>query len=53
MFGMQERLIRCHHHGFEYDLESGLPLFTGGDGRLVRYDVRVESGEVMVSAKGH
>lgn len=52
VYGMRERLIRCHHHGYEYDLETGQPLYTEANERLVRYDVTVQNGEIFVSARG-
>ena len=62
VYGYEYRLIKCPYHGYEFDLETGKPLFTPGDDRVVRYDVKVgptdrhdvkiEGGRVLVSAKG-
>jgi phenylpropionate dioxygenase-like ring-hydroxylating dioxygenase large terminal subunit len=62
VYGYEYRLIKCPHHGYEFDLETGRPLFTPGNDRVVRYDVqvgpadlhdvRIEQGRVYVSAKG-
>jgi 3-phenylpropionate/trans-cinnamate dioxygenase ferredoxin subunit len=51
-FGARYEIIRCPHHAFEFSLETGLPAYTGGGGRVVRYDVMVEDGRVQVSDKG-
>jgi nitrite reductase/ring-hydroxylating ferredoxin subunit len=51
-FGMETRIIRCPYHGYEYDLETGKPAFSEGiNERLVRYDVLVRNGRVLVSRK--
>ncbi len=50
--GMDYRVIRCPHHAYEYDLETGLPAFIDATDRVVRYDVRVQEGRVLVSRKG-
>ncbi len=62
VFGYEYGLIKCPYHGWEFDLETGQPLFTPGKERVVRYDVhvgpaslhevKVEEGRVYVSAKG-
>jgi nitrite reductase (NADH) small subunit len=52
-FGLENRVIRCPYHGYEYDLETGRAVFvTGVTERVVRYDVVVEQGRVRVSLKG-
>jgi 3-phenylpropionate/trans-cinnamate dioxygenase ferredoxin subunit len=50
--GMEYSVIRCPHHAYEYDLETGLPAFINATDRVVRYDVKVEDGRVLVSSKG-
>jgi 3-phenylpropionate/trans-cinnamate dioxygenase ferredoxin subunit len=53
VFGLEHRLIRCPWHGYEYDLETGRALYVPEvRDRIVRYEVRVESGRVLVSLKG-
>jgi 3-phenylpropionate/trans-cinnamate dioxygenase ferredoxin subunit len=62
VFGREYGMIKCPYHGWEFDLETGQPLFTPGNERVVRYDVqvgpaslyevKVEDGRVYVSAKG-
>ncbi len=51
-FGMEYRIIRCPYHGYEYDLDTGLPAFGDVKERVVRYEVRVDNGRVAVSSKG-
>jgi nitrite reductase/ring-hydroxylating ferredoxin subunit len=51
-WGREYRMVRCPHHSYEFDLESGEPLFVAGTGRLVRYDVRVSGERVLISLKG-
>ena len=57
-FGLEYEIIRCPHHGFEYDLETGRPaLMPEGTSaireRLVRYEVKVNGDRVLVSRRGH
>jgi nitrite reductase (NADH) small subunit len=51
-WGLEYRVIRCPYHTYEYDLESGRPLGVPGVDKLIRYDVRVDGGRVLVSLKG-
>jgi 3-phenylpropionate/trans-cinnamate dioxygenase ferredoxin subunit len=52
-FGLDYRVIRCPHHAYEYDLETGRALFIPDvTDRIVRYDVRTENDRVLVSLKG-
>ncbi len=51
-FGLEYKIIRCPYHGYEYDLETGLEAFTRTKDRVVRFDVVVKSGRVLVSRKG-
>jgi 3-phenylpropionate/trans-cinnamate dioxygenase ferredoxin subunit len=51
-FGMEGRIIRCPYHGYEYDLETGLPAFSEGvNERLVSYETVTRDGRVLVSRK--
>lgn len=53
VYGLDNRVIRCPHHGYEYDLETGKALFVPDvSERVVRYEVLVEDGRVLVSLKG-
>jgi 3-phenylpropionate/trans-cinnamate dioxygenase ferredoxin subunit len=52
-FGLENRLIRCPHHGYEYDLETGKAMFVPEvTDRVVRYDVRIEDSRVLVGLAG-
>jgi nitrite reductase (NADH) small subunit len=52
VFGLEEQVIRCPYHGYEYDLQTGLPAFGEGiTERLVAYDAVVRDGRVLVSRK--
>lgn len=48
-YGMEEQVLRCPWHGFEYDLDTGEPLFGVTRGRLKAYPVTVVDGVVEVS----
>ena len=43
------KVLRCPHHGWEFDLETGLCLDDPAM-RVAVYDVRVEDGRVLVLA---
>jgi nitrite reductase/ring-hydroxylating ferredoxin subunit len=52
-FGLDYRVIRCPHHAYEYDLETGKALFVPEvRDHVIRYDVKTEDGRVLVSLKG-
>jgi nitrite reductase (NADH) small subunit len=52
-YGLENRLVRCPWHGYEYDLETGKALFVPAvRDRIVRYQVRIENDRVLVSLKG-
>ena len=50
--GLEYEVIRCPYHGYEYSLETGRSLYADVRERVVRYDVTVEGGRVLVSDKG-
>lgn len=52
VFGLEDQIIRCPYHGYEYSLETGMAIFADVKERVVRYRVRVSNGRVYVSAKG-
>jgi nitrite reductase/ring-hydroxylating ferredoxin subunit len=53
-FGLDYRIIRCPHHAYEYDLESGRALFIPDViDRIIRYEVQTQDNRVLVSLKGH
>jgi nitrite reductase/ring-hydroxylating ferredoxin subunit len=49
---MEQQIVKCPFHGHEYDLETGLLYHISGGERLVRYDVKVIEGRVLVSSRG-
>jgi len=44
-YGLDERVLRCPWHGFEYDLATGDPLYDVTRGRLRTYDVAVRTDD--------
>jgi nitrite reductase/ring-hydroxylating ferredoxin subunit len=41
--------IKCHEHGYTFDVRSGRATWPEGEGcRLLRFEVRVEGGEIML-----
>ena len=52
-FGLEFGVIRCPWHAYEYDLETGRALFVPEvKDRIVRYDVSVRDGRVLVDLRG-
>jgi nitrite reductase (NADH) small subunit len=48
-FGLQNRILRCPWHGYEYDLAAGgRAVFSSFKGRLRMFPVSVEDGQVVV-----
>jgi nitrite reductase/ring-hydroxylating ferredoxin subunit len=50
-FGLENRVLRCPWHGYEFDLKSGNALFTHFRGRLRTFDVEVLDGRVVVDLR--
>jgi nitrite reductase (NADH) small subunit len=48
VYGLDERVIRCPWHGWEFDLESGRSLLEPARFGLKAYRVTVEDGDVVV-----
>ena len=48
IFGLEDRVIRCPWHGWEFELESGRSLFAADRVRVRVYTVTVEDGKVML-----
>jgi nitrite reductase (NADH) small subunit len=46
--GLQERVIRCPWHGWEFDMQTGRSLFDPEHVRVKTYRVVVEDGTVIV-----
>ena len=51
VYGLEGQIIRCPHHGWEFDLESGASVFTGATARLIRYPVEIENDHIFVWMK--
>ena len=47
-YGLDERVLRCPWHGWEFDLETGRPAFGAGTGFTRTYTVQLERGRVQV-----
>jgi nitrite reductase (NADH) small subunit len=47
-YGLEDRVLRCPWHGYEFDLQTGQALFTKFRGRLRTFPVSVEDGDVLV-----
>ncbi len=45
---VEGRVVICSGHGWEYDLETGLPPGVTADHPLERYRVQVEGDDVLV-----
>lgn len=44
IYGHQGEIVRCPWHGWEFDIKSGLSLFSDKV-RVKRYEVRVDDGD--------
>lgn len=41
--------IKCHEHGYTFDVRSGRATWPEGEGcRLLRFDVRMQDGEIRL-----
>ena len=50
-WGMEGAVIRCPWHGWEFDLRSGTTLFGTDRRKLIRYEVSVRDGRVLLGFK--
>lgn len=48
VFGLEEQVVVCPWHQWEFNLDTGKPLFTNAKGRLRTYPVEVHDGVVHV-----
>ena len=48
VYGMDNKVIRCPWHGWEFDLTTGKSLFEPDDVRVKVYRVSVENGDVFL-----
>jgi nitrite reductase/ring-hydroxylating ferredoxin subunit len=49
-YGLQDEVVRCPWHGWEFSLATGEALFNISRKRLVKYPVEVDDGRVYVYA---
>lgn len=49
-YGMDQQVIRCPWHGWEFDVKTGGSLFDPDRWRVKTYPVRVEHGTVILEA---
>jgi nitrite reductase (NADH) small subunit len=47
-YGMENRVLRCPWHGWEFDLATGKSLFQPDEVRVKVYRVTVEDGDVFL-----
>lgn len=47
-FGLEDRVLKCPWHGWEFDLETGKCLFGVSDRRVATYPVEVRGDQVYV-----
>jgi nitrite reductase (NADH) small subunit len=47
IFGLENRVLRCPWHGWEFDLSTGHAL-VGGSGRLAKVRAEVEDGMIVL-----
>ncbi|HEX2236592.1 MAG TPA: Rieske 2Fe-2S domain-containing protein [Actinomycetota bacterium] len=48
VFGMEDRVLRCPWHGWEFDLATGKSLFQPDEIRVKVYRVTVEDDDVIL-----
>lgn len=47
-WGHEGEILRCPWHGFEFNIDTGLRLYTESRMRLRIYPARVENGDIIV-----
>jgi 3-phenylpropionate/trans-cinnamate dioxygenase ferredoxin subunit len=50
VFGLEDRVLRCPWHGWEFDITDGQSLFAPGRVRVKTYAVRLDDDKVVVEA---
>jgi len=50
-YGLEEQVLRCPWHGWEFDLTTGKHLVEGSKTKLRGYEVVVENGKLYVLMK--
>ncbi|HWH21489.1 MAG TPA: hypothetical protein VN671_13205, partial [Solirubrobacterales bacterium] len=52
IWGLQNRILRCPWHGYEFDLgDEGRAVFTSFKAKVRMYPVSVEDGSVYVETR--
>jgi nitrite reductase/ring-hydroxylating ferredoxin subunit len=51
-YGMEDYVLRCFAHGWEFDIRTGRAVFDVDRRRLKTYPVSVEEGRVLVEVGG-
>jgi nitrite reductase (NADH) small subunit len=51
-YGMEDLVLRCPWHGYEFSLQDGAMLFGTGTRRIVMYSLTAEDGELYLNPKG-
>ncbi len=47
-YGMEDQVLKCPWHGWEFDLQTGKCLFGVSNSRIKIYDVSVKDGDIYV-----
>lgn len=50
-YGLEDRVLRCPWHGWEFDVETGEMLFGTGSRRLTTFPVTVEGDRVFIDVE--
>jgi 3-phenylpropionate/trans-cinnamate dioxygenase ferredoxin subunit len=48
IYGMENRVLRCPWHGYEFDVETGRAVYDPEDLRVKVYEVTVEGDDVVL-----
>jgi nitrite reductase (NADH) small subunit len=48
-YGLEEEVLRCPWHGWEFDLGTGRALFGTASRRLVTYPAALRGGEIVLT----
>jgi nitrite reductase/ring-hydroxylating ferredoxin subunit len=48
VYGMEEKILRCPWHGWEFDLATGRHLVVDSGAKLRGYRLTVENGQIFV-----
>jgi nitrite reductase (NADH) small subunit len=51
VYGMEDRVLRCPWHGWEYSIDTGEALFGTDRRRLSTFPIEVEDGQVFVTMR--